>query len=105
MVSVLKLPDWCWGSSIKRNAQLSTDIMTEMINVPFRSVQQQMVGICFSVFAMNIHPMLSKADNPLLCQTSMVSENLRRMEKQDEAFKLTFETALKNSAATAIVGE
>jgi hypothetical protein len=35
----------------------------------------------------------------------MVAENLQRMEKQDEAFRPTFETALKNSAATAIVGQ
>jgi len=56
------------------------------VNVPFRSAKQHI------------------ADNPLLCQTSMVSENLRRMEKQDKAFKPTFETALKNSAATTVVG-
>jgi len=54
---------------------------------------------------MNIHYMLSKANNPLLCNPSMVSDNLRRMEYQDEAFKVVFETALKNSATTAILGE
>jgi len=35
----------------------------------------------------------------------MVVENLQRMDTQDEAFKPTFETALKNSAAAAILGE
>ncbi|OAX32170.1 cytochrome P450, partial [Rhizopogon vinicolor AM-OR11-026] len=42
---LLKLPDWCWGSSIKRDAQVSTDRMNEMIDVPFRYAQQHMVGI------------------------------------------------------------
>jgi hypothetical protein len=62
-------------------------------------------GVCFSLVPItNTHSMLSKAKDPLLCESSMVAENLQRMEKQDDAFKPTFETALKNSAATAIVG-
>ncbi|OAX33955.1 cytochrome P450 [Rhizopogon vinicolor AM-OR11-026] len=83
---LLKLPDWCWGSSVKRDAQVSTNRMTEMVDVPFRTVQQQM------------------ADNSLPIQSSMVAENLLRMQKQDEAFQPTFESALKGSAANAIVG-
>jgi hypothetical protein len=35
---------------------------------------------------------------------SMVAENLRRMEKQDEASKLLFETDLKKTATTAMIG-
>jgi len=34
----------------------------------------------------------------------MVAENLQRMENQDEALKPAFEIALKNSAASAVVG-
>jgi len=34
----------------------------------------------------------------------MVAKNLQQMDTQDEAFKPTFETALKSSAITAIVG-
>ncbi|OAX33109.1 cytochrome P450 [Rhizopogon vinicolor AM-OR11-026] len=45
----------------------------------------------------------SKAENPLLNLTSMVAENLQRLEKQNEASKASFETALKNSATTAIM--
>ncbi|OJA21343.1 hypothetical protein AZE42_07123 [Rhizopogon vesiculosus] len=84
---LLKLPDWCWGSSIKRDAQVSTNRIAEMMDVPFQSASQDM------------------AENSLPSQSSMVAENLRRMEKQDKVFKSTFETALKNSAATAVVGE
>jgi len=35
----------------------------------------------------------------------MVAENLQRIEKQDEASKLTLEATLKNTAAAAIVGK
>jgi len=101
--AVLKLPDWCWGSSIKRDAQISTNRTNEMVNVPFRHVQQHMVCIYFSV-SINIDSILSKVDNSPLDQSSMVAENLQRMEKQDDASKPMFETALKNAAATAIVG-
>ncbi|KAG1775736.1 cytochrome P450 [Suillus placidus] len=40
---LLKLPDWCWGSSIKHNARASTERVNEMADVPFRYVQQYMV--------------------------------------------------------------
>jgi hypothetical protein len=46
---VLKLPDWCWGSSIKRGARASRERVNEMKNVPFRYVQQHMVGACFGL--------------------------------------------------------
>ncbi|KAG2357455.1 hypothetical protein BDR07DRAFT_1380091 [Suillus spraguei] len=39
---VLKLPDWCWGSSIKRGARASTERVNEMAEVLFRYVQQHM---------------------------------------------------------------
>ncbi|KAG1733021.1 cytochrome P450 [Suillus paluster] len=81
---LLKLPDWCWGSSIKRGARSSRDRVNEMADVPFRYVQQHM------------------ADSSLLGQSSMVAENLQRMETQDEASKPMFETALKKAATTAI---
>ncbi|KAG1855551.1 cytochrome P450 [Suillus subluteus] len=83
---LLKLPNWCWGSSIKRDAQISTDRMNEMRNLPFQSAQQHM------------------AENSFLGQFSMVAENLQRMEKQDEASKPIFEVALKRAAAAAILG-
>jgi len=49
---VLKLPDWCWGSSIKREAQVSTNHVNEMLDTPFQFVQRHMVGpsvvlLCF----------------------------------------------------------
>jgi len=34
----------------------------------------------------------------------MVAKNLQQMDMQDEAFKPTFETAVKSSAVTAVVG-
>ncbi|KAG1732053.1 cytochrome P450 [Suillus lakei] len=79
---LLKLPDWCWGSSIKRGARASTERVNKMTNVPFQYVQQHMAD---------------------LAQTSMVAENLRRMEMQEEAAKPAFENALKKAATTAIV--
>ncbi|KAG1775731.1 cytochrome P450 [Suillus placidus] len=81
---LLNLPDWCWGSSIKRGAQTSAKRVNEMVNVPFQYVQQHMADSSHS---------------------SMVAENLQRMETQDEASKPMFETALKKAATTAIVGQ
>ncbi|KAG2140235.1 cytochrome P450 [Suillus bovinus] len=83
---LLKLPNWCWGSLIKRKAQASTDLMTETTEVPFRYTKQHMVG------------------NSAHGQFSMVAENLQRMEKQDETSKPLFEAALKKAATTAIIG-
>jgi cytochrome P450 len=80
---LLRLPDWCWGSGIKREAQVSTHRMTEMTDLPFQYAQEHMTE----------HG-----------QVSMISENLQRMEKLDQASHPIFETALKNAAATAIVG-
>jgi hypothetical protein len=37
---------------MKRDAQISTNRITEMMDVPFRSVSQDMVGIYLSVFVM-----------------------------------------------------
>lgn len=82
---LLKLPDWCWGSSIKRDARASNQRVKEMTNVPFRYVQQHM------------------ADSSPFAQSSMVAENIRRMEMQEEASKPAFENALKKAATTAIV--
>ncbi|KAG1745498.1 cytochrome P450 [Suillus paluster] len=81
---LLKLPDWCWGSSIKRDAQSSRNSMSEMTEVPFQYAQQHM------------------AENLSNGQLSMVTENLQRMEKQDEGSKPKFEAALKRAATTAI---
>ncbi|KAG2062784.1 cytochrome P450, partial [Suillus decipiens] len=81
---LLKLPDWCWGSSIKRDARASTERVNEMAEVPFRYVQQHM------------------ADSSFVAQSSMVAENLRRMEMQEEASKAVLENALKKAATSAI---
>ncbi|OJA08115.1 hypothetical protein AZE42_11116 [Rhizopogon vesiculosus] len=35
---LLKLPDWCWGSKIKRDARDSITHVNNMINVPFRLI-------------------------------------------------------------------
>ncbi|KAG2038716.1 cytochrome P450 [Suillus americanus] len=75
---LLRLPDWCWGSAIKRDARISNHRMTEMTDLPFQYAQESMV--------------------------SMVTDNLQRMEKLDQASKPIFETALKKAAATVIVG-
>ncbi|KAG1837792.1 cytochrome P450 [Suillus subalutaceus] len=83
---LLRLPDWCWGSAIKRDAQVSTHRMTEMTDLPFQYAQEHM------------------AEDLSLGQVSMVSDNLQRMEKLDQSSKPIFETALKKAAATAIVG-
>lgn len=81
---LLKVPDWCWGSSIKRGAQASIERVTKMKNVPFQYVQQHTMDGSFA-------------------QSSMVAENLRRMEMQEEEAKPAFENALKKAATTAIV--
>ncbi|KAG2087119.1 cytochrome P450 [Suillus discolor] len=81
---LLKLPDWCWGSSIKRSALNSTERVNKMVDVPFRYAQRHM------------------ADSSFLAQSSMVAENLRRMETQEEVFKPVFENALKKAAATGL---
>jgi hypothetical protein len=49
--------------------------------------------------------MLLKTDRSSLDQSSMVAENLQRIEKQDDASKLMLQTALKHTAATAVAGE
>ncbi|KIK32755.1 hypothetical protein CY34DRAFT_814091, partial [Suillus luteus UH-Slu-Lm8-n1] len=82
---LLKVPDWCWGSSIKLGARASANSMRELADVPFRYTQQHMT------------------DSSSPGQMSMVAENLRRMEKQDEASKLLFENDLKKTATTALI--
>ncbi|KAG1729295.1 cytochrome P450 [Suillus occidentalis] len=83
---LLRLPDWCWGSTIKRDAQVSARRMAEITDLPFQYVQKRM--------AENLSPGL----------VSMVSDNLQRMEKPDQTSNPIFETALKDAAATAILG-
>lgn len=102
---VLKLPDWCPGSSIKRDARISTNSINEMVDVPFQYVQRRMVTSIFFSLVVRPNLMPAKVDNSLLDTSSMVAENLQRVEKQDKAFKSMFETALKNTAATAVGGE
>jgi hypothetical protein len=48
--------------------------------------------------------MLAKAENSFLGQSSMIAENLQRMEKQDEASKPMFEVALKTAAVAGVMG-
>ncbi|OJA08124.1 hypothetical protein AZE42_08432 [Rhizopogon vesiculosus] len=84
---LLNLPDWCPGSSIKRDARVSTDLSNEMVNVPFDYVKQHM------------------ADNSISSRSSMVGEHLQRMEEQGEAIRPVLEPALKKAATTAFVGE
>ncbi|KAG1844662.1 cytochrome P450 [Suillus subalutaceus] len=83
---LLRLPDWCWGSALKRDAEVSTHRMTEVTNRPFQYAQEHM------------------ADNLSLSQISMVSDNVQRMEKLDQASKPILETALKKAAVTAVLG-
>ncbi|KAG2336904.1 cytochrome P450 [Suillus weaverae] len=83
---LLKLPDWCWGSSIKRAAQMSTECLNGIRDLPFQCAQQHMAGTSF------------------LGQYSMVTENLQRMETQDGASKPMFEIALKRAVAAAVMG-
>lgn len=83
---LLRLPDWCWGSGLKHEAQVSTHCMTEMTDLPFQYAQEHMV------------------ENLSLGQASMVLDNLQRMEKLDQASRPIFKDALKKAAATAIVG-
>ncbi|OAX35563.1 cytochrome P450 [Rhizopogon vinicolor AM-OR11-026] len=83
---LLKIPDWCWGSSIKREAQASTDRFKDMRDLPFQYVQKHM------------------ADSSFPGQSSMVAENLRRIEEQDsdETLKPMLQAAVKDTAAAAI---
>lgn len=80
---LLKLPDWCWGSSIKRAAQTSTDTMNQIRNLPFQSSQQH---------------------TSFLGQSSMVADGLQKLEMQNEASKPMFEIALKNAVVAAVMG-
>ncbi|KAJ8583990.1 cytochrome P450 [Rhizopogon salebrosus TDB-379] len=80
---LLKLPDWCPGSSIKCDAQVSTNHAKEMVDMPFEYVKQHM------------------ADNSISGRTSMVAESLQRMEEQDETLKPMLKMVLKNAASTA----
>ncbi|KAG2069067.1 cytochrome P450, partial [Suillus decipiens] len=73
---LLKLPDRCWGSSIKRDARTSANRMKEMTDMPFRYTQQHMAD----------------------------GSSLGHLEKQDEASKPMFETDLKKAATTALIG-
>jgi len=43
---LLKLPDWCPGSSMKRDAQVSTNLTREMVDVPFEYAKRHVMGIC-----------------------------------------------------------
>ncbi|KAG2364420.1 cytochrome P450 [Suillus spraguei] len=83
---LLRLPDWCWGSAIKRDAQISTHRMTEMTNLPFQYAQEHMT------------------ESLSIGQVSMVSDNLQRIEKLDHASQLISKDALRKAATTAIVG-
>ncbi|KAG1849810.1 cytochrome P450 [Suillus tomentosus] len=83
---LLKLPDWCWGSSIKRDARTSANRMREMADVPFQYAREHMAEIS------------------ALGQLSMVAENLQRIEQQDQTSRSLFEGALKKAATTALMG-
>jgi len=56
------------------------------------------------VLAIDVDSMLLKVDL-FMGQSSMVAENLKRIEKQDEVSKPMLETALKSAATTAITGK
>jgi hypothetical protein len=49
--------------------------------------------------------MFLKDESSFMDQSSMVAENLQRIEKQDDASKQLQKTYLKNTAATAIAGK
>jgi hypothetical protein len=102
--AVLKLPDWCPGSSIKRDAQVSTNHAKEMVDMPFEYVKQHMVRIFFLLTDI-VNFTLGKADNSISSRTSMVAESLQRMEEQDETLKPMLKMVLKNAASTAFAGE
>lgn len=57
------------------------------------------------VLVQDVDSTLAKADSSPFAQSSMVAENLRRMEMQEETYKPAFENALKKAATTAIVGK
>ncbi|OJA09651.1 hypothetical protein AZE42_06027 [Rhizopogon vesiculosus] len=86
---LLKMPDWCWGSSIKREAQASPGRFKDMRDLPFQYVQKHM------------------ADSSFPGRSSMVAENLRRIKEQDsdETLKPMLQAAVKDTAAAAIAGE
>ena len=78
-----------------------------MRDLPFQYATQRMVGIYFVLFfvAIGVDHIPLKTDTSFLGQSSMVAENLQRIEKQDEELKPMLLTALKHTAATAIAGE
>ncbi|KAG1761039.1 hypothetical protein EDD22DRAFT_954368 [Suillus occidentalis] len=67
--------------------------MAEMTDLPFQSSS-----------VLEVDRMLDQAENLSLGLVSMVSDNLQRMEKPDQISNPIFEAALKDAAATAIIG-
>ncbi|KAG1762788.1 cytochrome P450 [Suillus occidentalis] len=59
---LLNVPDWCWGSSIKRGARSSLERVTRMKNVPFQYVLQHTTAATLMVFvlAMVLNPHVQK---------------------------------------------
>jgi hypothetical protein len=53
----------------------------------------------------DIDSTLAKADSSFIAQSSMVAENLRRMEMKEEALKSESKTALRKAAVTAVGGK
>ncbi|KAF9228919.1 cytochrome P450 [Gyrodon lividus] len=83
---LLRIPDWLPGSSLKHEARNSYDWAVKMIEIPYQYVQKRME-------AASQHPTFS-----------MVSDHITRMQQYDELHRSNYETALKHTSATAILG-
>ncbi|KAH7927918.1 cytochrome P450 [Leucogyrophana mollusca] len=81
---LLRLPTWFPGSSMKRNALVSTQYVTEMIESPLQYVQESMA---------------SGTAGP-----SLASDLLKRKEQQESDRLPEFEQALRQASSTAFVG-
>ncbi|KIJ63264.1 hypothetical protein HYDPIDRAFT_92786 [Hydnomerulius pinastri MD-312] len=82
---LMHLPDWCPGSSIKREANHSKRCATESIEKPYQYAQKRMQTV-------SDHP------NP-----SMVSDHITRMQNHDESYRPEYENALKEASVTAFL--
>ncbi|KIJ63246.1 hypothetical protein HYDPIDRAFT_92560 [Hydnomerulius pinastri MD-312] len=83
---LLNLPNWCPGSSLRREANHSKQCAIEMVEKPYQYVQKRMV---------------TSSERPI---TSMVSDHITRMQNYDEAYRAEYVEALKKASTTAFQG-
>ncbi|KIK82097.1 hypothetical protein PAXRUDRAFT_728978 [Paxillus rubicundulus Ve08.2h10] len=80
-----RIPDWIPGLSLKREAKISCEWAVKTVEAPYQYAQKRVEA--------SEHPTFS-----------MVSDHIARMQEYDEPYRSDYTSALKNAAATAIIG-